>query len=90
MWAGDIQHLDEGALGTTIARLRRTWKPTNKQTHPSLAELMAAYRQIDTSTPETRDCATCDGTGWVPGTVEKWGHNYSTVTPCSCPAGTRN
>lgn len=90
MWAGDIQHLDDGALGTTIARLRRTWKPTAKQTHPSLAELMAAYRQVDTSTPESHRCDTCDGTGWEPTTIERNGHTYSAVTPCKCPAGTRN
>lgn len=93
IWAQDFTDLDEGKVGTTILRLRRTWKDP-KRHHPSLPEFLAAYDRLDTSTPiATVACDTCEGTGWEvvledPAPFDTPRRPQTTaVRPCSCGNG---
>lgn len=95
VWIDDLTELDEGTAGTTLARLRRNWQPTARQTHPSLQEFMAEYRALNTKAPHVPEpCARCEGSGWITETVD---HPMRFDTPkpitttasrpCSCSNG---
>lgn len=87
-WRYDLSELDEGAAGTAFVRLRRSWMPKSGQRHPSLAEFLTVYRQVDLRAPRDRPpCDVCDTTGWAPTTSVERGVTYSCVEPCTCPNG---
>jgi len=89
IWTDDLTDLDEGTAGTALARLRKTWRATGKQTHPSLSEFMDTYKAVDTyRPPERHDCDRCDGTGWeYTTTADASGNQWPAVAPCKCSNG---
>lgn len=94
VWTDELEHLDEGTVGTVLVRLRRT--ETNR---PSIAEFHAHYRNTMTAAndPIGGHCATCDGSGWQittpQPTVVLKGHrddvSIGVVKPCNCRNGRR-
>lgn len=60
---------------------------------PSVARFLVEYRRY-TSPEATDGCTLCDGTGYVPvkplvvvGRTGEVLHEYTRVTPCTCPRG---
>ena len=92
VWIDDLADLQEGAAGTALVKLRRTWKASGRQTHPSIQEFYEIYKTVDTyQPPEKVPCTACDGTGWEQTTTtSETGVPYSAVAPCKCQNGRAN
>lgn len=78
-WIEALCEVDEGAAGTTFARLRATHPDP-----PSIAHFLATARTLTTTDGGTRDkCPDCGDMGWVDApTFVKRGVPYSAVQPC--------
>ena len=89
VWIDDLADLQEGAAGTALVKLRRTWKPAGRQTHPSIQEFYEQYKAVDTYQPPERvPCTVCEGSGWEQTTTtSETGVPYSAVAPCRCQNG---
>lgn len=79
-WLDMLASMDEGAAGTTLARL----KARGGGTAPSPADFMAVHATLVVQDGGTRPprCATCGGTGWVTST------DHPAHWPGSSPAPT--
>jgi len=81
-WEEELAGLDEGAAGTTFARLKR-----DSDKAPSIAQFYAVYRSLNMGDASTRhpDCGHCENHGWKP-SLDQAGVEHG-VEPCHCPHG---
>ena len=82
-WEEELVGLDDGAAGTTFARLKR-----DSERPPTIAQFYAVYRTLNTtdaSTARRPDCGHCENHGWKPA-LDQAGHEHG-VEPCHCQHG---
>lgn len=87
LWVDALEQLDEGAAGTTWARLRDT-----EERCPSVATFVATCRNLRTTPPEQyADCRICENHGWeyLLEDDDQGIERVLGVQPCRCPRGRR-